>query len=674
AGLANARAAYAAFRRVFGGERFAALREVGCPVQRPLWASTGVKSSSYPEAMYVDGLVGPDTAITMPQPTLLAAGSAATIDAATVERDPTADLDALASAGIDLDEVTDCLLEQGVQQFEDAMATLFDGIEHRRETEVPGRPTTIEAHLPAAAREPVAETVRRAGAENVARRIWERDGTLWAPEGTPEVDNRLGWLTIADKVAEERDMLKAFVDEVRADGYTDAVVLGMGGSSLAPEVFRRSHSDAGDGGLHLHVLDTTEPLQVLSVEHEIDLERTLFVVSSKSGGTIEPNSLFAHFWALRPEGRHFVAVTDADTSLGALAAEHDFRRTFVNHPDIGGRYSALSWFGVVPAALAGIDVEGQLHAAEVAEQNCQHWQTPDENSGLWLGCALGALAGFGRDKLAFVIDPPIEAFGLWAEQLIAESTGKDGKGILPIADEPLVDPQAYGDDRVFVHVRNADDPDASHHEAVAALARAGHPTITVGAHGAADLGRLFFHSEFATAVAGWALGINPFDQPNVQEAKDNTSRVLSDGAPEDLQEGDLAELLEDLHPPHYLAVMGYLPYGKDVNAAVSRLRAALIERHGVATTWGYGPRFLHSTGQYHKGGPQTGRFLQLVHDDPVDADVPGQPFGFRQLVSAQADGDLETLRFHGLPAVRVRLAAGDLAGSIDRITAVVAGG
>jgi len=671
AGLANARAAYAAFQQAFAGERFAALREAGCPVQRPLWASTGVKSSRYSETMYVDGLVGPDSAITMPQPTLLAAGSAGEIDAPTVELDPAPDLEALASAGIDLDEVTDLLLDEGVRQFADAMETLYDGIEHRRQAAVPGRPTTIEANLPADAEEPVAETVRRAGAENVARRIWERDGTLWAPEGTPEVDNRLGWLTIADKVAEDLDSLAAFVDEVHADGYTDAVLLGMGGSSLAPEVFRRSHSAEDDDGLRLHVLDTTEPLQVLAVEDAIDPERTLFIVSSKSGGTIEPNSLFAHFWALRPDGRQFVAVTDPDTSLGALAGEHEFRRTFVNHPDIGGRYSALSWFGVVPAALAGIDVEGQLHAAEVAEQNCQHWQTPDENSGLWLGCVLGALAGFGRDKLAFVIDAPIEAFGLWVEQLIAESTGKDGKGVLPIADEPLCAPEAYGDDRVFVHVRNADHPDAEHEEAVAGLAAAGHPTITVGAHGAADLGRLFFHSEFATAVAGWTMGINPFDQPNVQEAKDNTSRVLTEGAPEDLQDGDLAELLDDLSAPQYVAIMGYLPYDDGIDAAVSRLRAALIARHGVATTWGYGPRFLHSTGQYHKGGPKTGRFLQLVHDDPVDADVPGQAFGFRQLISAQADGDLETLRHHGLPAVRVRLSADDLAGSIDRITASI---
>jgi hypothetical protein len=435
----------------------------------------------------------------------------------------------------------------------------------------------------------------------------------------------------------------------------------MGGSSLAPEVFRRSYDEVG--GLRLHVLDTTDPLQVTATAESLELDRTLFIVSSKSGGTIEPNSLFKHFWARKPDGRHFVAITDPGTKLGALADQHGFRRTFVNDPEIGGRYSALSYFGLVPAALAGVDVEGQLHAAEVAEQNCEDWSSAQANSGIWLGSALGALAGAGHDKLTFVIDAPIESFGLWVEQLIAESTGKQGRGVLPIADEPLAAPEAYGPDRVFLHVRNADAPDAEHERAIAALAAAGHPTITVHAHGAGDLGRLFFFSEFATAVAGWALGINPFDQPNVQEAKDNTSRVLAEGPPA-LEDGDLAELLDGLAPPSYVAIMGYLPYDDAIDDAVTRLRAALIERHGVATTWGYGPRFLHSTGQYHKGGPATGRFLQLVHDSPADAEVPGEPFGFRQLLGAQADGDLQTLRSHGLPGVRVRLPAGDLAGAI----------
>ncbi len=671
AGLANARRAYRAFQAVFDGQRFLDLRGAGCPVQRPLWASTGVKSVRYPETLYVDGLVGPQTVNTMPQPTLLAAARGADADGPTVELDPAPDLEALSAAGVDLDAVTDLLLEQGLQHFADAMDKLLEGIERRGAAVVAGVPDRIAAELAPGAQEQVSEQVARAGAENVARRIWERDVTLWeGDEDTPELADRLGWLTIADKMMEDLDTLTAFVEEVRDAGYTDVVVLGMGGSSLAPEVFRSSHPTGGDG-LELHVLDTTEPLQILAVERRLALERTLFVVSSKSGGTIEPNSLFKHFWGLIGDGEHFVAITDPGTALGALAAEHAFRRTFLSDPEIGGRSSALSYFGLVPAALAGLGIERQLHGAEVAEQNCMEWQDARANSGLWLGAALGALARAGRDKLALVIDAPIHAFGLWAEQLIAESTGKQGGGVLPVADEPLLGPESYGDDRVFLHVRNADAPDAVNEQAVAALAHAGHPAFTVNANGEGDLGRLFYFAEFATAVAGWALEINPFDQPNVQEAKDNTSKVLAEGPPPGLRDGELADLLEGLRAPHYVAVMGYLPYGDAVDAAVARLRAALLARFAVATTWGYGPRFLHSTGQYHKGGPKTGRFLQLVHDDPVDAAIPGETYGFRQLIAAQADGDLQTLRDHGLPAVRVRLSAGDLAGSVDRITATI---
>jgi glucose-6-phosphate isomerase len=422
--------------------------------------------------------------------------------------------------------------------------------------------------------------------------------------------------------------------------------------------------------LTLHVLDTTEPITVAAMAEAVPLETTMFVVSSKSGGTIEPNSLFKFFWGLRPVGSQFIAITDPGTKMGEVATEHGFRHVFVNDPEIGGRYSALSYFGLVPAALAGIDVEGQLHAAEVAEQNCADWSGPKSNSGLWLGVVLGVLAQHGRDKLGFIIDAPVESFGLWVEQLIAESTGKQGRGVLPIADEPIADPGAYGDDRVFLHVRNADAPDEVHEAAVKALAADGHPTITVQAHGPGDLGRLFFFSEFATAVAGWVLGINPFDQPNVQEAKDNTARVLAEGPPE-LDEGSLASLLDGLSPPSYLAILGYLPYDPETDEAVTRLRSALLSRYGVPTTWGYGPRYLHSTGQYHKGGPPEGRFLELVHDGTDDLEVPGEPFGLRQLISAQADGDLQTLRSHGLPAVRVTLAAGGIPAAIDELTAGV---
>jgi transaldolase/glucose-6-phosphate isomerase len=663
AGLANARAAYQAFQRVFGGEEFAALREAGAPVQRPLWASTGVKNPAYPETLYVYGLVGPDTVNTMPLPTLQAAAGAGEVTGATAAEDPGPDLAALAEAGIDLDAVTAQLLIEGIEAFVVPMNKLLAGIEAKREAIITGRPTSFEADLPDELEQPVIERLRKAAEEDVVRRIWRKDGTLWAPPGTPELEDRLGWLTIADKVLEDLPAIKDFVRDVREDGLTDVVLLGMGGSSLAPEVFRRS-SPPSAGALRLHVLDSTEPMAVKAVADAVDVATTLFIVSSKSGGTIEPNALLAYFRSLQPDPRHFVAITDPGTSMHGLAEDEGFRHVFLSDPEIGGRYSALSPFGIVPAALAGVDIQAVLEGAQVAQENCE---LPEGNSGLWLGVALGELALRGRDKLTFVVDPPISSFGLWAEQLVAESTGKQGRGILPIADEPLADVSSYGHDRVFVHLRDADAPDPRHADAVRGFAAAGHPTITVTAAGVNDLGRLFFFSEFATAVAGWVLGINPFDQPNVQEAKDNTAKVLEHGAPEGLEDGELAELLDALAPPAYLAIMGYLPYDDAIDVAIAGVRERLIARSGVATTWGYGPRFLHSTGQFHKGGPPTGRFLQLVHDSSEDLDVPGKPYTFRTLINAQADGDLQTLRDHGRPAVRVRLPAGDLAGAITRL-------
>ena len=668
AGLANARAAYAAFREVFSGPRFARLREAGCPVQRPLWASTGVKNPHYPETLYVDGLVGPDTVNTMPLPTLLAVAEQGDVREDSALIDPAPDLRALAAAGVDLDDVTAQLLREGIEAFVTPMNKLLDGIERRREAVVTGRPETLEADLPADLEKPLADRVRAASEADVARRIWRKDATLWAPEGTPEIANRLGWLTIADKMLEDADALRAFAEECRGDGLTDCVLLGMGGSSLAPEVFRLSYGEQ-PGGMRLHVLDSTEPLQIEAVRAAIDLDATLFLVSTKSGGTIETRTLFEHFHSLQPDGSHYAAITDPGSSLLDLAGQHGFRRVFVNDPDIGGRYSALSYFGLVPAVLAGVDIDAVLQSSEVAEQNCADYQQPHANSGLWLGAALGELSRRGRDKLTFVVDAPVQSFGVWVEQLIAESTGKAGKGILPIADEPLCAADAYGHDRVFVHLRNETAPDTANAEFIASVAAAGHPALTAKFDGPSDLGRLFFFAEFATAVAGWVLGINPFDQPNVQEAKDNTQRVLDEGAPPGLSDGDLAELVgEGLEPPRYVAIMGYLPYGAEVEAAVSRLRAAIVEKYGVATTFGYGPRFLHSTGQLHKGGPHVGAFLQLTHDSGADVELSERPFGFRTLISAQADGDLQTLRGHGLRAVRVRLGAGDLAGGIDQLT------
>ena len=663
AGLANARAAYKLFKQIFHGERFEKLLANGAPVQRPLWASTGVKNPKYPDTLYVDGLIAPETVNTMPVATLLAAGERAEVSGATADEDPTSVLQALADAGIDMTDVTDKLLRDGVDAFVTPMEKLLVGIESKREAIVTGRPATIEAWLPEDLEPAVSARAQKAVEADVAKRIWRKDDTLWGERGAPEIGNRLGWLTINETMREELPDLAAFAKQAVEDGFTDCVLLGMGGSSLAPEVFRRSFGSK-DGALRLHVLDSTDAATVRAVEEAIDVDRTLFLVSSKSGGTIEPLSMFKHFWALKSDGSHFVAITDPGSGLADLAAEHGFRRVFLNDPNIGGRYSALSFFGLVPAALMGADVEALLDGAGQAEQACAHHET-QANSGLWLGIALGELALHGRDKLTFIVDEPLASFGLWAEQLVAESTGKQGKGIVPVADEPVGAPDVYGDDRVFVHLCNGDDND----EEVAALRDAGQAVVTLSVGGPEDLGRIFFFAEFATAVAGWVLGINPFDQPNVQEAKDATKRVLESGGA-DPDDGDVADVVRSA-PPSYVAIMGYVQPTPEFDAAVRELRAVLRDASKQTTTFGYGPRFLHSTGQLHKGGPKTGSFLQLIHDGPEDVEIPGEAYSFTTLKHAQADGDLETLRAHGLPAARVRLEGPDAAAALRDLTATI---
>jgi transaldolase/glucose-6-phosphate isomerase len=676
AALANARAAYRRFKEIFSGGRWDGLRHNGAAVQRPLWASTGTKNPHYADTLYVDGLVGPHIVNTMPLPTLLAFADHGSVTGPTADHDPSADLDALAKAGISLGQVTDELLADGVTQFEEAMNRLLAGIEERRAAVVTGQPSRIHARLPLLLQEPVAQRVRGAVADNVAQRVWRRDVTLWGAPGTPEIDDRLGWLTVSEPMLEHAGDLHAFAAECRAAGFTDAVLLGMGGSSLGPEVIRRSFGDI-PGALRLHVLDSTHPDVVLGVQESLDLDKTLFIVSSKSGTTLETLSQYRYFKPMaRPD--QFVVVTDPGTPLAHLASDDGLRRCFLNPPDIGGRYSVLSYFGLVPAALMGVSIEALLHRCQVAEQMCAHYDSSESNSGLWFGAVIGELARQGRDKLTFMISPPIESFGLWAEQLVAESTGKQGRGIVPVVDEPLADSaDAYGDDRVFVYRRNLEEPDERLDAAIEQISAAGHPTITLPAHGATDLGRIFFLSEFAVAVAGWALEINPFDQPNVQEAKDNTRRVLESGsipAVPAASDDSLRALLADARPPHYVAIMGYLPPSSELESAIAELRAAIRAATGAAVTFGYGPRYLHSTGQLHKGGPPTGRFLQLVNAPARDAEIPGAGYSFGKLIAAQAAGDLETLHAHGLSAERVTV-EGDPAEAVraltGRITAIL---
>jgi hypothetical protein len=449
--------------------------------------------------------------------------------------------------------------------------------------------------------------------------------------------------------------LKAFAEACAADGLTHTVLAGMGGSSLAPEVLRATFG-VGSGMLDLIVLDTTHPDQILAVERALPWERSLFVIASKSGTTTETLSHFAYFWEKVGDGSKFVAITDPGTPLEALAREKGFRATFLNPPDIGGRYSALSYFGLVPAALVGIDLDGLLDRAIEAAHACVPYVPPADNPGAWLGAAIGEAARAGRDKLTLVLDERIRTFGYWVEQLIAESTGKEGKGIVPVEGEDLGAPDVYGQDRMFVTLGGG-----GLHDAVRPLEAAGHPIVHLDVTDPLQIGGQFFHWEFAAAVAGSVLGINPFDQPNVQEAKDNTRRLLASGEVPDPGYGDLAELLGKVGTGDYVAIQAYLPRNEGIERRLHGARLRLRDRLKVATTVGFGPRFLHSTGQLHKGGPNTGVFIQVVEQPEADLPIPGQRYSFGTLLAAQAAGDLQSLQAHGRRVARVSLA--DLEGA-----------
>jgi glucose-6-phosphate isomerase len=542
-------------------------------------------------------------------------------------------------------------------------------------------------------------------AEGAARRMRDRDATFWGGDAARQasVRDRLGWLDAPHAMREHLDDLREFAGDVRAGGFSDVVLLGMGGSSLAPEVLRQTIGHA-HGHPALHVLDTTDPAAIRAVSRHVDAARTLFFVSSKSGGTIEVATLFDYFWdvvsALKAEraGENFVAITDEGTSLQRLASERGFRRAFVNAPDIGGRYSALSYFGLAPAAAIGIDVASLLERGAGAADAAR----AGGSDALRLGVALGELALAGRDKLTFVTTPELAPFGLWLEQLVAESTGKEGRGIVPVAGEQLGSPAGYGDDRVFVQLRLEAIEGGELDALVGAISAEGHPLITVDLDDFYDLGREFFRWEFAVAVAGQVLGINPFDEPSVKESKDNTARVLRSFeesgaldsvtaeaseppvalvAPERPADGTLADaiaaLLRVVEPGDYLAIMAYLRQTDAADAAFTEIRTAVREAAGIATTLGYGPRFLHSTGQLHKGGPPRGVFLQVTATDAEDVAIPGRAYTFGQLKRAQAIGDFESLAARGRPLLRVHLGAdvdSGLARLRDAALAAVASG
>jgi transaldolase / glucose-6-phosphate isomerase len=681
AAIANAKLAYRAFQETFSAERFAALQERGARLQRPLWASTGTKNPAYSDVLYVDNLIGPHTVNTMPDVTLKAFLDHGHV-AETVTRnvdDAQDTLQSLEQAGISMEQVTAELLADGVKAFADSFDKLIANIEEKKQRlleQEHKHPGVSLGHYLRDVEATVADLERR----EVVSGIWHRNHTVWKPS-PEEITDRLGWLNITDLMDDQVGRLEAFAQEVKNAGFRHVVLLGMGGSSLGPEVFRRTFGSAL-GYPQLIVLDSTVPSWVQSVTEAIDPSKTLFLVSSKSGSTIEPNSFYAHFRNLVEEavgkdkaGQNFIAVTDPGTSLEKLARGAGFQWAFLNPSDIGGRYSVLSYFGLVPAALMGLDIATLVDRADYMKEGCASCVPAHDNHGAWLGAIMGTLARQGRDKLTLVTSPSINNFGLWVEQLLAESTAKEGTGIIPIAGEPLLVPESYGQDRFFVYLRLADDDNATIDAAMERIQTAGQPVVRLDLKDRYDLGAEFFRWEFATAVAGFLLGINPFDQPDVQSAKDKTDSVLeqyrSSGRLPRVESTDsLQELLAQARPGDYLATMAYLLETPELNQALEALRRKVMERHRISTTLGYGPRFLHSTGQLHKGGPDSGLFLQLTAGHQRDIPIPGQPFTFGILNDAQSLGDLQALQSAGRRVARIHLgsdAEADIMKLVDQL-------
>jgi len=515
-------------------------------------------------------------------------------------------------------------------------------------------------------KEALAELQKR----EVVSRIWRKDHTLWRPEPR-EITNRLGWLTVTDFISEQMPVLLSFTEEIRGAGYHHVVLLGMGGASLGTEVLRQTFGSA-DGYPELLVLDSTVPAWVQQVTEAIDPACTLFLVSSKSGGTIETISFYKYFRSLveksigkEKAGQNFVAITDDGTSLARLAEETGFRRSFLNPTDVGGRFSVLSYFGMVPAALMGINLKKLLERTDGMREVCASNVSAQDNPGAVLGAAIGTLARQGRDKLTLITSPSVGAFGLWVEQLIAESLGKDGKGIIPVMGESLLTPAQYEKDRLFVYLRLEGDDNTVLDATVKDLQSSGQPAITLNLQDCYDLGAEFYRWEFAIAVAGEILGVHPFDQPDVQAAKDATGRVLqeyqaSGRFPQVVTGNSLKDLLSEAKRGDYLAIMAYALQTPETDSVLFDLRAKVMKHYRIATTMGYGPRMLHSTGQLHKGGPNNGLFLQVTVDHKRGLPVPGEPYTFGVLADAQALGDYRALKSLGRRVIKIHLS------SIDR--------
>ena len=693
--IANAKLAYQDYTRLFAGERWRTLREAGARVQRLLWASTSTKNPAYRDVIYVEELIGRDTVNTMPPETMDAFRDHGIIRSSLEENVAAAEtmLAVLGRFGISLDAVTDRLTTEGVQLFADAFDELLAAVEKRRAEQLGPALGRLSAALPPEADRAVKDSLEAWRKAGNFRRLWQRDATLWT--GADEA-KWLGWLGIVDEERQGIGRLKQIAADVRKADFTHAVLLGMGGSSLGAEVFARTFG-AQKFYPQLLVLDSTDPAEITSVEDAVDIARTLFIVSSKSGTTLEPNILKDYFYA-RAEavlgegkaGGHFIAVTDPGSKLaGASGAEH-FRHICLGKPDIGGRYSVLSDFGLVPAAAMGVDVAKFLDSAAKMVLSCGPHVPPAENPGVMLGAILGTLARAGRDKVTIIASPGIADMGAWLEQLLAESTGKLGKGLIPLDGEALGPPSVYGKDRLFVHLRLEDSPDRTQDEALSKLEQAGQPVVRIALSDRYQIGQEFFRWEIATAVAGAIIGINPFDQPDVEASKvktreltdayeqsgslppetplleedgikifadESNARILKQAGDGTALVSSLKAHLARLHDGDYCALLAYIARNERHQNALQDIRTMIRDKEHVATCLGFGPRFLHSTGQAYKGGPNNGVFLQITSDHAADLPVPGHKYSFGAVISAQARGDFAVLNERGRRALRVHLGA-----------------
>ena len=689
AALANAKLAYRRFTELFSGDRWDALARQGARPQRMLWASTSTKDPLYSDVRYVEPLVGPHTVNTLPERTIAAFADHGRV-ADTVEvgvDDAVETLEALAEAGIDFDHVTDQLLHEGVQKFIDPYDRLMAVLARRRRellgTETAG--TTLRPGPALSSHDGALDSLRR---RRFVRRLFARDPWLWASDRdeAAAVEKRLGWLEGPARMKGRLPEVAEAAAGLREDGVRDVVLLGMGGSGQAARTLADVFGSR-EGHPVLTVLDDTHPDAIRAVEEEIELERTVFVVASKSGTTVETTSLYRHFRRRVEEavgedeapGR-FVAVTDPGTPLAEEAEREGFRHLFLAPEDVGGRYSALFEFGMVPAALAGVDVASLLERAEEAAAECDPALPPAEVPGVALGTALGLAAGAGRDKVTLFLSPELSAFRPWLEQLLAESLGKDGQGIVPVAGERPARAPAYAEDRFFVHLRLAGSDGQGTDALLDELEEDGHPVARLEIPGPEHLGGEFFRWEMATATAGAVMGVNPFDEPDVAEVKDETARLLDRYAEEgalpggqpvttgqglavhgDISwlppgpEGLLARMASAVGPADYVAVLAYLPPTPARAETLEAIRRTLWTRSGAAATTEFGPRYLHSTGQLHKGGPPTGVFLILTSPTGAEMGIPGEEHGFGVLNRAQALADHRILERRGRRVLRVEL-------------------